>query len=196
VGALIAVLVLSGAIRLGPAQAAGPWRAQVVDAETGQPLEGVVVLAYWLKRYSTLGGWAGAEYYASEEVVTDAEGRFVIQARSTFTFNPFAEIGDAEFLMFKPGYGQWRFQGEKDWPRDAYSAHERQALVTEAWERFTGAGAVIELPPLKTRKERLEFLGRVSWAPVLPLEATKKMEKLIDQERTYHGLRKMYEGKP
>jgi hypothetical protein len=32
------------------AEAGGSWRGQVVDAETGQPLEGVVVLAmFWLR---------------------------------------------------------------------------------------------------------------------------------------------------
>ena len=35
---------------LRPAPISGPWRAQLVDAETGQPLEGAVVLALWDKR--------------------------------------------------------------------------------------------------------------------------------------------------
>ncbi len=37
------------------AQAAGPWRAQVVDAETGQPLEGVAVIGVWQRRFLDRG---------------------------------------------------------------------------------------------------------------------------------------------
>jgi hypothetical protein len=37
------------------AEAAGPWRAQVVDAETGQPLEGVAVIAVWQRGFSGTG---------------------------------------------------------------------------------------------------------------------------------------------
>jgi hypothetical protein len=36
-----------------------PLATQVVDAETGQPIEGAVVLAYWTKCYPSFGGWAG-----------------------------------------------------------------------------------------------------------------------------------------
>ncbi len=60
-------------------ESAGPWKGQVVDKETGKPLEGVVVLARWERRYTSfVGEMGGNEYYDSEEVVTDAEGRFVI----------------------------------------------------------------------------------------------------------------------
>jgi hypothetical protein len=58
------------------AEAAGPWRAQVVDAETGQPLEGVAVIRVWNRRLIGHGlvplwptGWVTAD-----ETVTDREG--------------------------------------------------------------------------------------------------------------------------
>ena len=40
----------------GQANVAGPWKAQIVDAETGKPVEGVVVLAVWYRRYTSPGG--------------------------------------------------------------------------------------------------------------------------------------------
>ena len=55
---LIGISALASIISAS-AEAAGPWNARVVDAETGQPLEGVVVLAYWIKYTSSWGGWAG-----------------------------------------------------------------------------------------------------------------------------------------
>jgi len=66
--------------------------------------------------------------------------------------------------------------------------------VREAWEKFTSVGIGIELPPLKTREERLKFLGSVGWAPVVPLTATRRLQQLIDEERVDFGLPKMYEG--
>ena len=61
--ALFAVLVLlmSGAMAAAfepPGE--GPWRGIIVDADTKQPLEGVVVLAVWNERYGSIGGYATA----------------------------------------------------------------------------------------------------------------------------------------
>ena len=65
--ALLVVLTLSCLGVTERATAAGPWKGQIVDKETGKPLEGVVVLATWYKAYSTHGGWGGAGYHDSEE---------------------------------------------------------------------------------------------------------------------------------
>ena len=37
-------------------EAAGPWRAQVIDKETGKPIEGAVVFVRWEKRYTSFVG--------------------------------------------------------------------------------------------------------------------------------------------
>lgn len=183
---LIVISVLVGILSLKSAEAAGPWKAQVVDAETRKPLEGVVILAYWIKYTSSWAGWAGGEFYDAEEMVTGSDGRFVIPARWTFTLLPWTKIAGPEFVIFKPGYGLWRFQGSRDWPEDAY---EQSVRTKKAWEQFTGEGVVIELPPLKTREERLKFLGSVSYAPVVPLEHTKRLDEAKDKEREQLGLR-------
>ena len=186
----ISFFIMSVMLTLGlwpkPVLAAGPWKAQVVDAETGKPLDGVVVLAYWIKYTESWAGSAGGEFYDGEEVVTGPDGRFVIQARSTWTLNPFRRIGGMELVIFKPGYGTWRFQGSKDWPKDLY---EQKALIQKAWEQFEGDGVVIELPPLKTKEERLKFLSHVSYAPVVPLEYTRRLDHAKEKERQYLGLR-------
>lgn len=173
-----------GVCTVGGAEAAGPWKGQVLDAETGQPLEGVVVHADWITYTSSFGGWAGGEFYDADEVVTGPDGRFIIQARSTFTLVPWKKIS-RDFVIFKPGYGQWRFQGSQNWPQDVY---EHMALAKQAWEQFTGEGVVIELPPLKTREERLEFLGHVSYSALVPREYTKRLDEAVHKEREYLGL--------
>ena len=121
-------------------EAAGPWRAQVVDAETGQPLEGVAVIGVWHRRLMGHGlvplwptGWVGAD-----ETATDAAGRFtlpapVLRARRIVTHVPEPELG-----LFKAGYGGWRFR-------------DREAPLTRP-------GAVIEMRPLRSPDERRKYL--------------------------------------
>ena len=134
----------------------GPWRAQIVDAETKRPLQGVVVLAIWNERFGSVGGLAGGGYFDSEEVVTGADGKFTIRRRKT-SFNPFSVIVGPEFYIFKPGYGQWLFQGAQAWPEPG---EERTRCVDEAWAKLNGDGAVLEMPPLKTKEERRRSLDR------------------------------------
>src|SRR2546422_11208690 len=69
------------------AEAAGPWQAQVVSAETKQPLEGVVVLAWWTRHVRSFGG-PSEEYRDSHEALTDKDGRFRIPSRWVFSLNP------------------------------------------------------------------------------------------------------------
>lgn len=176
------ILTLSsyGGLRTG--EAAGPWRAQVVDAETGEPLKGMIVVAYWSKMTRGPGG-ASASFYDAEEVVTGPDGHFTIATRWTFTLNPFTHVEGPEVKIFKPGYGRWRI---KDWEKKP-----------KAWEELTAGevlekeGIVIELPPLKTREERLEFLSTPSRSPSarVPPERTKRFDEAVREERAYLGLR-------
>lgn len=182
------VLTLAGSPKSG--LAGGPWKAQIVDAETGKPLEGVVVLAYWLKYTESLIGHGGVQFYDAEEVVTGPDGRFVIQARSTWTLIPFKRVGGMELVIFKPGYGRWRVRNPERWSKEQWDTLRKPGRI------FEEQNVRIELPVLKTREERLKFLGRVSWAPVVPFERTKRLRKVKDEERAYLGLGKMYEEKP
>lgn len=195
---LFGIAIWVGVMWPNEAVATGPWKAQVVDAETGQPLEGVVVLAYWIKYTSSFGGWGGGEFYDSEEVVTGPDGRFVFQARSIWMLLWWKKI-QGYFVMFKPGYGQWRYKGYEEWQKLPIWEREAREEAVRKWEEtgeIEGDRVVIELPPLKTRGERLRFLDSVSWAPVVPLDRTKQLQQVKDEERAYLGLPKMYERKP
>lgn len=178
------------------AAAAGLWKGRVVDAETGQPLEGVVVLAYWIKYTGGWGGWGGGEFYDSEEVVTGPDGRFVIQARSIWMLLWWKKI-QGYFVMFKPGYGQWRYKGYEEWQKLPIWEREAREEAVRKWEEtgeIEGDRVVIELPPLKTRADRLKFYGGVSWS-LVPLERTKRLRETLDEERAYLGLGRMYREK-
>ena len=103
-GGLLAAVLWLGLPAAG--EAAGPWRAQVVDAETGQPLEGVAVIAVWHRR---LGGHGLVPVWptglvAAAETATDAQGRFTLPPRlfapALVTYVPEPDLG-----LFKAGYG-------------------------------------------------------------------------------------------
>ena len=186
---IVRLLIVVLAVFLGPQAvgAAGPWKAQVVDAETGQPLEGVVVLMYWIKYTVGPAGWAGGDFYDAEEAVSGQDGRFVVPSRWVFTLNPFRKVF-REMVIFKPGYGQWEFRDAKE--SEKLSDWESKARRGEAWKQFEGDGVVMDLPPLKTREERLKFYGSFRGSPTLvPPERTKQLDEAQDAERAYLGFR-------
>src|SRR2546422_5707413 len=102
--ALFAVLVLlmSGAMAAAfepPGE--GPWRGTIVDADTKQPLEGVVVLAVWNERYGSIGGDAGGGYFDSGGGVAGSGGEVTIR-RPQQTFYPLPIIQSPRSSILKP----------------------------------------------------------------------------------------------
>jgi hypothetical protein len=183
------VLALAG-VAIGlmrPAPLAGPWRAQIVDAETGQPVEGAVVLALWDKRTF---GWPHPDrnYHDIDEVVSDSDGRAVIPARDISPRHPFEKIIGPIVTIFKPGYGQWDFEGAPPHPfnEDAITAKQRS---TAAWARFAHGGVVIRLPRAKTREERLHMLDRLLPGMDVPTAKIPRIMAAYSEERVRLGLR-------
>ena len=122
----------------------GPYRGQVIDAETKAPLAGAVVVALW-RRHRIIPMGSVNERYAVREVVTDTYGRFAIEAKDIEEHAP-SRTRPPEFCIFQPGYGSFptRYAAPKGFIGGI----------------FEGAGAVIELPRLSSRQERLENLPR------------------------------------
>jgi len=172
------VLLLLGA---QPAvEAAGPWQAQVVRADTKQPLEGVVVLAWWTRHVRSFGG-PSEEYRDSQEVLTDKDGRFTIELRWFFSLNPLVFFRGPFVAMFKSGYGDYEwpgYQGSETWPKE-----KREALRTEA-QLLQLDGIVLEMPRLSTMGEREEYLKRLSGRiSDIPLDRRPQMQEAIVEER-------------
>ncbi|MGH7384008.1 MAG: hypothetical protein ACREKG_02430 [Candidatus Rokuibacteriota bacterium] len=116
----------------------GPYRAQVIDADTKAPLAGAVVVALW-RRDRVYLVHSVSENYAVREVVTDSQGWFFLDAKDVEEGAP-RRTNRPEFLIFLPGYGS--FPGHQRAPRG-----------------FTGGiferpGTVVELPRLEEREER------------------------------------------
>lgn len=84
-GALVSVL--AG----GAAEAAGPWKGQIVDRDTGQPIPGAVVLAIWVVR-SRDSIHPHDDFHSAVEVVSDGEGRFVVPEHTATSPKPLTEL--------------------------------------------------------------------------------------------------------
>jgi hypothetical protein len=171
----------------GVSKALGPWKAQVVDAETKKPLDDVVVIAVWSTYRTQTEGPGAFGYVDSEEVVTGNDGRFIIAAKD-FTNSTILVFDEPEFYLFKPGYGQWRFQGEEQWLK--LDPPERRKHYAEAGRQLADQGGMIELLPLKSQQERLQFYQSPRSGPYgyVPLEKMKRWRQADETERKYLGI--------
>ena len=123
----------------------GPYQGQVIDAGTKAPLAGAVVVALW-RRNRVYPFHSVSEHYAVREMVTDSEGRFLLDAKDVEEGAP-ARTYHPEFLIFQPGYGSF--------PRSHVAP---MGYIGGIFER---PGAVIELPRLEGREARRKNLGTI-----------------------------------
>jgi len=72
----------------------------VVDAETGQPIEGAVILVEWTKAKG-LPGMTYTESYKVVEVITNKEGKASIEG----VLSPFVDA--PHITVYKKGYVAW-----------------------------------------------------------------------------------------
>lgn len=151
----------------------GPYRGQVLDAVTKQPIHGVVVVAVWYYSSPTLGGDV-QHLHDALETVTDEQGHFLIDAPAIERSAP-RRTSFPDFTFFKPGYRY--FKGWFASP-DAMADRRNRPLL-----------GMVELTPLTDRKERLE-----SWREVSALrsfEADKRLPLFLNalaEERRALGL--------
>ncbi len=163
-GILLGLAVLVGVPELASA-AKGPWRGQVLDAETKQPLEGVVVLAYWYRYRFHLSqlvvGHQAPEFFDAVEAVTDAQGRWEIPEKS-FPFH--ANIGGPFFRYYRPGYGRWHYagQGTAEWLQLPVEEQMRRSkeMALAVW---TAEGSKVELRPARTREDVVTKMDSIPW---------------------------------
>jgi hypothetical protein len=112
------------------------YHGRVVEAETGRPLAGAVVVVVWLKD-ALIRMDGGTTFHEAMEGLTDGDGRFFVPATSARTWNPFTFVRkEPEILIFKPMYGEWPTAYGR---RDGGGAQGSPAEVrTHSAERYTG----------------------------------------------------------
>ena len=163
--AALAITFLSCTI----AEMYGPFMGKVVDAKTGEPINGAVVLiAFYTKAY-TLGGWSGS-FADTAETLTDGNGEFRLPTKFVFSFR-FLAVWDekSHISIFKPGYG-------------AYPLHPKTFCLPKLPNSMIipeNYYITFYLPQLPTTDERRENLSNIR----MPVGATDdKMMKLTEME--------------
>lgn len=152
----------------------GPYRGRVIDAETKAPLAGAVVVARWLRdRVYPLH--SVQENYAVRETLTDADGRFVLDARDIEKGAP-RRTYHPEFLIFAPGYASY--------PRHQVSPRGFSGGI------FEREGTIVELLRLSGTDERRVHLRSISPSRLSeePFRELPELMRRVNQERATLGL--------
>jgi len=149
-------------------------RGRVVDAETGEPVEGAVYAIHWFRFHGCcmgikIGDGSGEERLEVADGFTDADGYFEIpKYQPTLFMSPIFRMG-----VYKKGYIVWDDEENIRWDEvDEYYAgkkgREREELFLRRWELKDGM--VIRLDPWKdsyspyTRYAHAKFLCSFSGA--------------------------------
>jgi len=175
-----AVFVLAATLTTGCAitNKYGPYMGRVVDRETKEPLPGTVVFV----RFYAVGIFQLSQFADAVETVTDNRGEFHIPAKRIFTTPvPFGRWEPPASIIFKPGYG-------------VYPSHPKSIRKPDSSDLIRDAlpknqFAVIELPRLKTRKEREKAVIDDLWlGSGVPKGKFKLIENAIKQELNFLAL--------
>jgi hypothetical protein len=178
---MTAQISLATALLTAPAagRTEGPLTAQIIDAETGKPVVGVIVVALYQKK--TPGTvHPNTDFYDLDETVTDADGRFSFPARELPTSTPLVHVIGPEMIIFKAGYAGWRFQGVDS--RQHVDPGVRDAAVAEGWRKFKTTGVVIEITPVKTRDERSLARSYARRFPPIPEDRAPRLHQALEDE--------------
>ncbi len=146
---LASTVALAGCSSLGHrSYSAEPIEAVVVDAQTGQPLEGVIVVAHWELKYGTVGGRIPVGQLMILEAVTDRDGRFSFPGWGPITNPTEGHLGheDPELLFYKNGYRTLGLENryEVDWRTKPSRRTSEWNGKTLKMTRFSGSLADYE----------------------------------------------------
>lgn len=156
----------------------GPYSGQVVDAETGEPIEGAVVLIGFHTKSSSVGGWVH-RFADAFEVLTDTNGEFRLYPKRVTSFRAMS-IWDkhCDVTIFKPGYGVYP-GNKKAFGEPSYSP---------SWSLPEGIHVTFHLPKLLTIKEKIINLHLIMEPAGIKPEKMELLRKLENQERINVGL--------
>jgi hypothetical protein len=148
----------------------GPFKGQIVDVETGQGIEGAVVLVIWDKYIPNPVG-TSTEFFDVREAVTGPDGRFEVPRRDPPFFT--LTIREPDFKVFAPGYEQVRW------------------LVTPEGGEVLVEPTIVEMRKLRTRAERIGVL-READSGIVPAERRCLLTRAVNRERVNLGLGGQY----
>ena len=155
------------------------YEGKVVDADTGKPVEGVIVLLHW--SYASLTHSHEEKYLDAKETITDKNGFFKTKRRK-INLNPLANTFWPNIMIFKSGYKAVKTA----WVLDVFK--EEHKILNSPYKKildFEGDLVVFKLKKLSTREERRKNSPDVSSS--IPYEKRKIYMKEVNKERSYLG---------
>lgn len=176
---LLILIVLWGLLLLASSDSMGAsYHGKVVDAETGKSIEGAVVVVVWHKK--PIITMDGPQYFHNgREVLTDAEGKFSVDASPGIDWNPLTYIlKDPSIAIFKPGYGPFP------------TGHVKETSIEKTKKALLEMGAVVKLPKLRTKEEMRKFTdaGDMWISTIVSYDRIPILTKLINIQRQSLGL--------
>lgn len=163
----------------------GPWKGNVIDAETKEPIEGAVVLAVWQKIYPSPTG-NQSYFFDAVETLTNKEGQFLIKEFKAINILPVIRWLDGPwFTIFKSEYTP--FGNNYDYFHKYFPNSPLKVDRITLAELFK-KGVTVELLRLKTREERLMSLSGPGPVGGVPDDKMPTLINLINLERKELGL--------
>jgi hypothetical protein len=147
----------------------GPYEGKVIDVETGEPIEGVVILGIWSREIISPGG-ATHNFYDAQETVTDKHGDFRIEGMG---LKILSNVTPMDVLIFKTGY---------EYESGSWSSLKKYAKKIK-WE---GSKAIISLKKLKMEDRKRQ--GSPDFSSKIPGNKMKLMLAEINKDRIERGL--------
>ncbi len=90
-----------------------PRSGQVIDAETGKPIEGAIVCMQW--KTGGFLGVAGPSFAALYETKTDSQGKYYVPSQHLKRRIWLEGVDDEEVLVYKDGYEGYQAFLNKGW---------------------------------------------------------------------------------
>lgn len=151
----------------------GPYEGKVIDADTGGPIEGVVVLGEWGREHISPGG-ATHTFYDAKETITDKNGEFYIEGMG---LKILSNVTPMDVLIFKAGYKYFGSPWE--------SLKKSKYLIAKKKIKWEGDKVIIPLKKLTMEERKKE--GPPS-RPTIPINKMTLLTREINKERIAIGL--------
>jgi hypothetical protein len=147
----------------------GPYEGRVIDAETEEPIKGVVVLGTWSAEIITPGG-ATHNFHDAQETTTDKNGEFSVEGLG---LKILSNVTPMDILIFKAGY---------EYESGSWSSLKKYARKIK-WE---GSKAIIPLKKLTMEDRKRQ--GSPDFSSKIPGNKMKLMLAEINKDRIERGL--------
>jgi len=168
---------------------AATFKGKVIDADTREPIEGVVIVAVWHEATATISG-ESTRLKDVKETLTDKNGEWTLEGptgkwggsvSAIYTFLTGSYYTrPPEFIVFKPGYCSWP---------TGFGIDSCKGKLKPSGNDKLANGETVELVTLTNREDRLrsQGVGPIYDGPSF-LKKQQEFIKLLNAERRSLGL--------